>query len=118
MPAATAAFEEPLPFEPRDAPLLEPPPLLRDDADDVRRLAALPLLVPLRDAVVFRDELVLRAAVDLLPLPLFELLLLLFVPPLLLLAALLLLGLEPFELREVACRLFVERVLPWAIAPP
>jgi hypothetical protein len=90
----------------------------RDDADDVRRLDALPLFVPLRDAVVFRDELVLRAAVDPLPLRLFVLLLLLFELPLLVLAALRLLGLDPFELRELACRLFVERVLPWAIAPP
>lgn len=93
-------------FEARDAPPPAFPPL-RDEADDVRRLDALPLFalplfVPLRDAVVFRDELVLREAVDLLPLPLFELLLL---------------GLEPFELRELACRLFVERVLPWAICP-
>jgi hypothetical protein len=110
MPAATAAFEEPLPFDARDAPLLEPPLRLRDEADDVRRLDALPLFVPLRDALG------LRAAVDLLPLLLFVLLLLLFELPLL--AALLVLGLDPFELRELACRLFVERVLPWAIAPP
>jgi hypothetical protein len=112
MPAATAAFDEPFPFDAdRALRLLELedcfalvdglrallPELrelelrLRDDAEEVRRLEALPLRVLLREAV------------DLLPLRLFE-------PPLF--------GLDPFELREPVCRLLVERVLPWAIAPP
>lgn len=107
MPAATAAFDEPLAFELLAAPLFRALPLddlrallpelrddelpLRDDADAVRLLDALPLRL---------DALPL---LDLLPEPL---------------EVLRLFGLDPFELRELVCRLLVERVLPWAMAPP
>lgn len=109
-PATTATFE-PLPFE-----LALPAPLppddradelrLRDEAADERRLEALALFGLLREAADLLLEDPLR--------------LLLFEDPLrlLLLEALLFFGLDPFELREVVCRLFEERVLPWAMAPP
>jgi hypothetical protein len=76
---------------------------LRDDADEVRRLDVLALLGLLREAV-----------------PLEPLRLLLFDEALrlLLLEALRLFGLDPFELRELACRFFVDPVFAWAIAPP
>ena len=78
---------------------------LRDDADEVRRLDVLALLGLLREAV---------------PLLFDPLRLLLFEEALrlLLLEALRLFGLDPFELRELACRLLVEPVFAWAIAPP
>jgi hypothetical protein len=116
MPAATAAFDDPFPFDARAFPLfddfralapeLREPELrlpLRDDADEVRRLDVLALLGLLREAV-----------------PLEPLRLLLFDEALrlLLLEALRLFGLDPFELRELACRLLVELVFAWAIAPP
>ena len=114
MPAATAAFDEPLAFELLAAPLFRALPLddlrallpelrddelpLRDEADAVRLLDALPLRL---DALPLRlDALPL---LDLLPEP----------PELLRLF-----GLDPLELRELVCRLLVERVLPWAMAPP
>jgi hypothetical protein len=112
-PVTTAAFDDPFPFEARafdDFRALVPEPRdaelrLRDDADEVRRLDVLALLGLLREAVP-----------------------LLFDPPrlllfeealrLLLLAALRLFGLDPFELRELACRLLVDPAFAWAIAPP
>ena len=113
MPAATAAFVEPfadelLPLDLRAFPPLREDALrlredalrLRDDAADVRRLDELPLFALLRDAVDL-----------LLPLLLLRL-------PLLLLDPLRLFGLDPFELREPACRLLPERVFAWAMAPP
>jgi hypothetical protein len=120
MPAATAAFDDPFPFELRSRALLpelrlaelrEADPLLRDDADDVRRLEALPLRVLPPDAADLLREAVdlLREAADLVPLPLFELRAL---------EPLRFFGLDPFELRELACLLLVDRVLPWAISPP
>lgn len=78
---------------------------LRDDADEARRLDALALFGLLREAVPLLFD-PLRAL-------LFEEAL-----RLLLLEALRLFGLDPFELRELACRLLVEPVLAWATAPP
>jgi hypothetical protein len=115
MPAATAAFDEPLAFE-----LLAAPPFRALPLEDLRALplddlrALLPELrddeLPLRDdadAVRLLDALPLRLdalpLLDLLPEPL---------------EVLRLFGLDPFELRELVCRLLVERVLPWAMAPP
>jgi hypothetical protein len=69
---------------------------LRDDADAERRLDALVLLGLLRELEDFVPE----------PLRL------------LLLEELRLLGLDPFELRELCFRFVCERVLAWAIAPP
>jgi hypothetical protein len=106
----------PLPFDARAlpplfddfralVPELREPEALRDDADEVRRLEVLPLLGLLREAVpLLLDPL--------------RLLLLEEALRLLLLDALRLFGLDPFELRELACRLLVERVFAWAIAPP
>jgi hypothetical protein len=123
MPAATAAFDEPLLFDVRAfpafddfralAPELREPELplreaelrLRDDADDVRPLDALELFGLLRAAVLL--------LFDPLRLLLFDEAL-----RLLLLEALRLFGLDPFELRELACRLLVEPVFAWATAPP
>jgi hypothetical protein len=118
MPAATAAFDEPFPSDARAFPPFddfralvpelreaELRLLLRDDADAVRRLDALELFGLLREAVPL--------LVDPLRLLLFEDAL-----RLLLLEALPLFGLEPFELRELVCRLLVEPVFAWAIAPP
>jgi hypothetical protein len=114
MPAATAAFDEPLPLEARAPALLAEFRALLDvfraPLDAFRApLDVFRALVPeLFDAELrFRDaadDLALlfpvlpleREALDLLPLR----------------------GLDPFELRELVCRLLVERVLPWAIAPP
>jgi hypothetical protein len=117
-PVTTAAFDDPFPLDARAFPLfdelrafvpeLREPELrlpLREDADEVLRLDALALLGLLREAV---------------PLLFDPLRLLLFEEPLrlLLLEALPLFGLDPFELRELACRLLVDPVLAWAIAPP
>jgi hypothetical protein len=114
----TAAFDDPFPFDARELPLFGDcralvPELreaelrlpLRDDADEVLRLDAPALFGLLREAV---------------PLLFGPLRLLLFDEALrlLLLEALLLFGLDPFELRELACRLLVEPVFAWAIAPP
>jgi hypothetical protein len=102
----TAAFDDPFPFDARELPLFgdcralvpelrelelrlrEAELPLRDDADEVLRLDALAVLGLLREAVP------------------------------LLFDALRLFGLDPFELRELACRLLVEPVFAWAIAPP
>jgi hypothetical protein len=70
---------------------------LRDDAAEERRLEALALFGLLREPedLLFEDPL-----------------------RLLLVDALWLFGLDPFELRAVVFRLFEERELAWAIAPP
>ena len=138
-PVTTAAFDDPFPFDARVflpfdgfrapfdgfralAPELREPELrlreaelpLRDDADEVRRLDVLALLGLLREAVpLLFDPLRLLLFEEALRLLLFEEAL-----RLLLLEALRLFGLDPFELRELACRLLVEPVFAWAIAPP
>ena len=114
-PVTTAAFDAPFEFDARAVALFddfralvpelrEPELRLRDDADEVLRLDALAVLGLLREAV----PLLLDARL----LPFDEVL------RLLLLEALRLFGLDPFELRELACRLLVEPVFAWAIAPP
>jgi hypothetical protein len=121
MPAATAAFDDPFAFDLRALPAFDrralPPALrdaelrLRDDAEEVRRLEAVapfalvPLFGLLREAVplLFDPPRLLLLEAELRPL---------------LLEALRLLGLDPFELREFACRLLEERDFAWATAPP
>jgi len=102
MPVMTAAFDEPL-LEPPERALeldrceLLPPDEreLPDDPDDERRLDALELLgLPLELPALLPFEDLLREE------------------------ALLLLGLEPFELREVVFLLPWDRELAWAISPP
>ena len=121
-PVTTAAFEVPFEFEARAlapfddfralVPELREPELrlreaelrLRDDADEVLRLDALAVL-GFREAV---------------PLLFDPLRLLLFEEALRLLRleAPLFFGLDPFELRELVCRLFADPVFAWARAPP
>lgn len=123
-PATTAIFD---PFDPAfDEPpeLREAPPELRcdelpelpddelrprDEAEGERRLEALPLL---DDALPLLDD-----ALRLLGLLALRLLLLDEELRLLVLEAPWLFGLDPFELLEVACRLFEDLELAWATCP-
>ena len=100
-PVTTAAFDDPFPLDARAFPPFDVfralVPELRDDADEVLRLDALAVLGLLREAVPLLFD-----ALRLLP---FD-----EVLRLLLLEALRLFGLDPFELRELACRLLVDPV--------
>jgi hypothetical protein len=112
-PVTTAALE--LPFEPLFRAPLPPDDdelRLRDEAEDVRLLEALVLFGLLRELAerLLAEEERLLAGV-----------LRLFVPEALRLfvpEALVLLGLDPFELREVVFLLLCDRELGWAISPP
>jgi hypothetical protein len=106
-PVTTAAFDEPFwepapPLDDREALLLA-----REEAADERLLDALALFGLLRDVDALAREVdALLPELDAL-LPFEDLL-----------RDALLLGLDPFELREVVFLLLWDRELVWAISPP